>query len=99
MAWSSARSVRPAPGATCRCWRQWGVDSERSPVAMSPSHPGLLRLAQLGLYLVNEASWLVAWSIALGLWLTNGPAGPLLSPPVIAGLLLAATLATRLLLA
>jgi hypothetical protein len=55
-----------------------------------------LRQVQLGLGLGLEAGWLFAWSAVLGDALAAGEATPLIGLPVLAALLVAATMATRL---
>jgi hypothetical protein len=53
-----------------------------------------VRGLQLGLFLAAEAGWLFAWSAALGGWLGSSR-GPLLGLPAVAGILVAASAATR----
>src|SRR5215212_273868 len=55
-----------------------------------------LRQVQLGLGLGLEAGWLFAWSAVLGDALAAEGATPLIGLPVLAALLVAATVATRL---
>ena len=55
-----------------------------------------LRQVQLGLGLGLEAGWLFAWSAVLGDALAAGDAAPLIGLPVLAALLVTATVATRL---
>ena len=55
-----------------------------------------LREGLLGLALATEASWLTAWSIALGSWTAPPLAQPAASPLLLIVLLLLGTVATRL---
>lgn len=52
--------------------------------------PAIARILQLLLYLVADAGWLAAWSVALGIWLGPSAAGPLVGLSTIVALLLAA---------
>jgi hypothetical protein len=58
-----------------------------------------LRRAQLGLFLLVDASWLFGWSVALGAWIGPGAGLPLLGPLALGALLLVASGVTRLALA
>lgn len=55
----------------------------------------LLREIQLSLYLALDVAWLFAWSVALGSWIGPSRSGPLLTVPVVLGVVVAATAITR----